>query len=222
MYLSKPTLLCGLTFNCVKSQMKYIPLSAYHPSIHSPYTTRHKGIQLVIIHLFWCIRTVQPATSRPAPSGSSTKFSNKPLKEVGHLHDVSPCCHHRYVRRSRPSMGRFPLAYHPALRLPGHLRSFPTNPSRRLGIFAGYPCGILLCLLPPLRLVGAVCVLCSGHTNRCSPNLGACLADAEIMGHSDTWNSVCRWPSLLPLGLSVVGIALRSLGVGPDNWNRPF
>ena len=28
MYLSKPTLLCGLTFNCVKSQMKYIPLSA--------------------------------------------------------------------------------------------------------------------------------------------------------------------------------------------------
>ena len=27
MYLSKPTLLCGLTFNCVKSQMKYIPLS---------------------------------------------------------------------------------------------------------------------------------------------------------------------------------------------------
>ncbi len=58
MYLSKPTLLCGLTFNCVKSQMKYIPLSAYHPSIHSPYTTRHKGIQLVIIHLFWCIRTV--------------------------------------------------------------------------------------------------------------------------------------------------------------------
>ncbi len=29
MYLSKPTLLCGLTFNCVKSQMKYIPLSAH-------------------------------------------------------------------------------------------------------------------------------------------------------------------------------------------------
>ena len=28
MYLSKPTLLCGRTFNCVKSQMKYIPLSA--------------------------------------------------------------------------------------------------------------------------------------------------------------------------------------------------
>ncbi len=28
LYLSKPTLLCGLTFNCVKSQMKYIPLSA--------------------------------------------------------------------------------------------------------------------------------------------------------------------------------------------------
>ncbi len=27
LYLSKPTLLCGLTFNCVKSQMKYIPLS---------------------------------------------------------------------------------------------------------------------------------------------------------------------------------------------------
>ena len=27
MYLSKATLLCGLTFNCVKSQMKYIPLS---------------------------------------------------------------------------------------------------------------------------------------------------------------------------------------------------
>ncbi len=26
--MSKPTLLCGLTFNCVKSQMKYIPLSA--------------------------------------------------------------------------------------------------------------------------------------------------------------------------------------------------
>ena len=31
MYLSKPTLLCGLTFNCVKSQMKYIPLSAGSP-----------------------------------------------------------------------------------------------------------------------------------------------------------------------------------------------
>ena len=28
LYLSKPTLLRGLTFNCVKSQMKYIPLSA--------------------------------------------------------------------------------------------------------------------------------------------------------------------------------------------------
>ena len=31
MYLSKPTLLCGLTFNYVKSQMKYIPLSAPPP-----------------------------------------------------------------------------------------------------------------------------------------------------------------------------------------------
>ena len=66
MYLSKPTLLRGLTFNCVKSQMKYIPLSACHPSIHSPYTTRHKGIQLVIIHLFWCIRTVSMTFHRPA------------------------------------------------------------------------------------------------------------------------------------------------------------
>ncbi len=33
MYLSKPTLLCGLTFNCVKSQMKYIPLTAGGPAV---------------------------------------------------------------------------------------------------------------------------------------------------------------------------------------------
>ena len=93
LYLSKPTLLCGLTFNCVKSQMKYIPLSGIWgggpesvqgldglPWLYPPrqnggqYIALYFAIGLTAMIGFWLM-----ASNRGFPAGIRVRFLPKEL-----------------------------------------------------------------------------------------------------------------------------------------------
>ncbi len=61
--MSKPTLLCGLTFNCVKSQMKYIPCQADR----GMYRYCGLGREMTFWHLFGTKPKVKRVLLLPEP-----------------------------------------------------------------------------------------------------------------------------------------------------------